>query len=164
MSASNTAIARRTRAGSIAAAAPALRARGARRASPCSRAPAPDPGQHDYAQQCEQRKPCDAFLPQGDHDERRKQRTDRGADIAADLEYRLGESMCTAGGHARDAGGFGVKHARAGSDQRCGEQQQPKIVCGGEQQQAAQREAHAHRQRVGLGFAIREPADDGLQE
>ena len=77
--------------------------------------------------------PC----PLRQHDERREQRTDRRARVAADLEHRLREAMTPARRHPRDARGLGMEHRRADADAA----QRPaaaagKVVRGRQQQQA----------------------------
>jgi hypothetical protein len=123
-----------------------------------------DLGQHEYAQQGKQCEPGNTPLAQGQHDERREQRTDGGADIAAHLEYGLRQAVRAARGHARHPRGLRMKDAGAGADEGGGDQQHAEKMCHRQQQQTAQRKAHAHGQRVGLGLAVGERADDGLQQ
>ena len=57
-------------------------------------------------------------LPARHDEERRQQRPDRRADVAADLEQRLREPVPPARRHPRDARGLGVKHRRPDAHQR----------------------------------------------
>ena len=64
--------------------------------------------------------PGDAALAIGRHEQRRGQRAERRAGIAADLEQRLRQAMTAARRHARHAAGFGMEHRRAEADQHGG--------------------------------------------
>ena len=88
---------------------------------------------------------------------------ERLAEIAADLEQRLGETVATARGHARHARGFGMEHRRAHADQRRGESRIIGSCRVRHQQQADQGEAHAEHQGIGLRLPVGVDADDRLQ-
>lgn len=65
--------------------------------------PVPDPRQHDDGEEGRQREPGDAALAARDDEKCRQQRPQRRADIAADLEERLRQTVLAARGHAGDA-------------------------------------------------------------
>lgn len=77
------------------------------------------------------------MLAERQHDEGGKQRTDRLAGIATDLEEGLRETMATAGGKTGNARRFRVEDRRAEADQACGNQQQFEAAGIAEQNEAA---------------------------
>ena len=85
----------------------------------------------------------------------RQERSDGGADIAADLKKGLRQAMPAARGQPRHSGGFGVEDGRAGADQGGGQQQQIEMVRHRQQQEAAEGGAHAD----GEGVAVTGDAD-----
>ncbi|VGP01898.1 hypothetical protein SB00610_00659 [Klebsiella quasipneumoniae subsp. similipneumoniae] len=109
--------------------------------------PAADLRQHDDSQQGGQYEPGDvAFTIRGD-DHRRQQRTKRTAEVAADLEQRLGQAVTAAGGHPRYAGRFRMENRGAGTHQRGGQQHHTEATSQRQEDQTAEGKAHAHRQR-----------------
>ena len=110
--------------------------------------------QHGHGQQRHQREDGDAALPMGHHDEGGQQRSDGGADIAADLKEGLRQAMPPARGQPRHPGGFGMEDGGAGADQGGGQQQQIEMVRHRQQQEAAEGGAHADGERKGLGMAV----------
>ncbi len=97
-------------------------------------------------------------------DEGRDQRACRRAEIAAELKQRLRETMLAARGHAGDARCFRMKDRGADADERRAAEQHDIMLREGEQQQSAEREGHADRQRIGARIAVRIEADEGLQK
>src|SRR6266478_10210879 len=77
--------------------------------------PGTDVGEHDDGDESEKRKPRDAGLSLGQN-EGGEQRAQRRASMATDLKERLRHAVLSAGSHARDAGGFGMKYGGAGAD------------------------------------------------
>ena len=86
--------------------------------------PDADIAQDRDRQQRHQREPRDGTLAETEHDRRRANRSQRLAEIAADLEQRLREAIASARSHAGDARGFRVERRRTKSNQRRGGQQQ----------------------------------------
>ena len=126
--------------------------------------PRADAGKHDHADQRDDGEPGDASLPVGQHDEGREQRTERRAEIAADLEHRLGEAVLAAGrepGHAR---GLWVKHRRSHADQSDGDQHQAIGRGKSGDDQAEQRTAHAEHERIGRGVTVGDEAHQRLEQ
>ena len=109
--------------------------------------PAADLRQHDNSQQSGKHEPSDvAFAVRGD-DHRRQQWAKRAAEVAAHLEQRLGQAVTAAGGHPRYAGRFRMENRGAGTYQRGGQQHHAEATGQREENQTAEGEAHAHRQR-----------------
>ncbi len=103
-------------------------------------------------------------LAEGHDDERRHQRPERLAEIAADLEQALREAVASAGGRARGARRLGVKDRAADADQRHGGQQQRVVPAERQRHEAAQRERHRRRQGVGHRAPVGEETDERLQQ
>ena len=59
--------------------------------------PAPHEGKDAHAAERHQREPRQAFLPARQNEKCRQQRTERAAEIAADLKQRLRETVRAAG-------------------------------------------------------------------
>ena len=126
--------------------------------------PAPHAGEHHHADERHHREPRDAALPVGEHDEGGEQRPDRRAEIAADLEHRLGEAVLSARGEARHPRGLGVEHRRSHADQR--RRQQHHAVARGHRHdhEPDERRAHADDERIRRRMAVGDVADDRLQD
>jgi hypothetical protein len=120
--------------------------------------------QYEHAGEGREGEPQDARLPVGQDDEGGKQRPYGGAEVAADLEHRLGETVAAPRGHARHARGLRVKHRGAGTDQSGRAQQQSVAVRIGEQRQAGEGEGHAGGERIGPGTRVGVAADQRLQD
>ena len=120
--------------------------------------------QDQHREQGDAGKPGDARLPERHDDEGGQQRPERTSHIAADLEHRLRETVPPAGGQTGDAGGFRVEYRGACSHHGGRQKQQVIRVGHGHQQQAAQREAHSHRQGIGFGVPVGVVAYEGLQQ
>src|SRR5262245_46925931 len=75
--------------------------------------PGPDLHEQRDADHRRDGEPADTCLAARQHDERRQQRTERGAGIATDLKQRLREPVATAGGQPRDPRRLRVKDGRA---------------------------------------------------
>ena len=103
-------------------------------------------------------------LPPRHDDERRQQRPDRRAGIAADLEQRLGKAISSAGGEPRHARGLGMKHRRADAHHRRGHQNRLEAAGHRQRHEPHEREAHADRQRERLGMPIGIHANQRLQQ
>ncbi len=126
--------------------------------------PASDRRQDDHAGQRQQREPGKTALTPWQDEERRNERAKRIAEIAADLEQRLRETVRATGSQPRQPRRFRMEDRRTDAHQ-CGT---------GEQRDKGRRESngskpykharHAERQRIGLRPAIGEETDDGLQE
>ena len=86
------------------------------------------------------------MLPEGHHDEGRKQRPQGLPEIAADLKKALREAVPAARGCARDARRLRVEHGAADADHRDRQQCQSIGARESQQHQADQRESHARRQ------------------
>src|SRR5688572_29049585 len=99
--------------------------------------PGADSGEHDDADEREQRKPDD--LSAISDDRRGKQRAEGAAGVAADLENRLGKAETSAGAEVRNAGCFGMENGGAEPDERDGHQDQGEIRRERKQDQAGQR-------------------------
>src|SRR5262249_58484080 len=96
---------------------------------PVSLVPVSDVDQQEDAEQRREREPGDARLAVRQHDEGREERTCGCAEVAADLEYRLRETVLATARHARDARGLRVKYRGAGTDQ-CGSDEQQLVARG----------------------------------
>ncbi len=72
--------------------------------------PLADLEQDRHGYQCGTREPHEAGLATRHDDESGKQRTAGLAEIAADLEQRLGKPITAACRHARHTRGFGMEH------------------------------------------------------
>ena len=70
------------------------------------------------ASEREQRESRDRVLPERHDDESRQQRSERLAEVSADLEQALGKAVPAARTRPRDARGFGRKDRAADSDDR----------------------------------------------
>ena len=126
--------------------------------------PVADAIEDDDADEGEDAEPCHAVLAARQDDEGGEQGTDGTARAAAYLEEGLGEAVLAAGGHAGDAGGFGMEDGGPDSDERSGEEQPVEGGGEGEQEQSGEGDSHADGQGVGRCAAIREVADEGLQQ
>lgn len=107
---------------------------------------------------------ADAALPERHDDQGGEHRPHRGAETAAELKHRLRKTVAAAGGKPRDACGFGVKHRRAETDKRGGDQDDEILVRGAEQQQAEEGRGHADRQRVRLRLLVSVMANHRLEQ
>ena len=94
----------------------------------------------------------------------REQRPERLPDVAADLEDRLGESVAAARRQARHARGFGMEGRGAAADQPDRKHHQGITGRHGEQQQAAQRKAHADRQESRKRMPVGDRANHRLEQ
>ena len=85
--------------------------------------PMSEPGQDGHASEGGEREPGEAGLAAGQDEEGGQQRAQRLAEIAADLEHRLRQSMLAAGGQPSDPRCLGVEDGGADSHQRRARQQ-----------------------------------------
>ena len=93
------------------------------------------------------REPRQARPASRHHDQRGEQRAERCADIAAGLKQRLREAVPAARGQPRDPRRLRMKDRRADADECRRQQEQPKVLREGQEQQSGQREQHAGRER-----------------
>ena len=126
--------------------------------------PHADARKHHHRQQSAEGEPGDRALPPRQDDERGHQGADGAADVAADLEQRLGEAVAPARSHARDARSFWMEHSRADADQRGGEHQHRITVRQRQQNQPDQGCAHADGQRIRLRPPVGVDSDGRLQQ
>jgi hypothetical protein len=117
-----------------------------------------------HGEQSRKREPGDAGLPARDYDEGCEKRPDRLPEIAADLEERLSEAMPAAGRCPGDARGFRVEHGRAGADEGGRDDDEAVRLGEGEQQEAAQRDAHPDRERERSRATVGVEPDERLQQ
>ena len=111
---------------------------GPSRAGMLSAVPVSNAEQHGHRQQCGRREPGNARLALRDHDKGGEDRPQRGADVAADLEQGLGQTVPSARGQARDSRSFGVKDSGADADQRRRQHQDRVATSAGQQEQRTQ--------------------------
>src|SRR3954451_3876439 len=107
--------------------------------------PAADAPEDEDREEGDRGEPGDAALPERHDDERGQYPSHRGAKTAAELEYRLRKTVAAAGGQPRDARRLRMKHRRAETDQRGGDEDDEIWVGGPEQQQPKDGRAHADR-------------------
>src|SRR5712664_3879619 len=125
--------------------------------------PGADVREQDNSEKCQKRKPRETRLSLGEH-ERREERAERGAGVAADLEKRLRHAVLSAGSHTRDARRFRMKYG--GADAHEGRGGENGSVAGGQRQsqQSGQADAHANRERVRLRAPVRIETDKRLED
>ncbi len=121
----------------------------------------PQDGDRDQGQKGENPQ---ARLAVADHEDGRRQGPDRRAEVAADLEHRLGEARPLARRHAGDARGLRVEHRRADAEDAGADQDHAIAVGDRQDRQADQREQGAARQGHGRGPLVGVPADQRLQD
>ncbi|MPL75540.1 hypothetical protein SDC9_21364 [bioreactor metagenome] len=126
--------------------------------------PAADPGQDGAGDHRKHAEEGDRAAPEGQHDEGREQRADRGAEIAAHLEHRLREPEAPARSEPRHPARLGVEDRRAEADQHRADDQQRPARRKGEHHHAEEGRDRGERQRPGLRPGIGEDADHRLQE
>ncbi|EGE55424.1 hypothetical protein RHECNPAF_930071 [Rhizobium etli CNPAF512] len=132
--------------------------------APMAHVPVAHPAQHDHADHGDGGKPRDAVLPERQHDEGGKQRTDRLAGIAADLKKGLRKTVATTGGKTGDTRRFRMEDRRTEADQACRQQQQCETAGVAEQNKTAKGARHADRQRIGHRPAVGDDPDHRLQQ
>src|SRR6267143_5584163 len=115
--------------------------------------PVADVREQDNAEKRKQRKPGDAGLALGQH-ESRKERAERGACVAAELEERLGRAVLAPRGQASDARGLRMEHGRANADERGGSENRSVTRSYRNSQETNESDAHPDGQRVGLRAAV----------
>ncbi len=118
---------------------------------------------HD-AEEGDEGEPFDLVLAAGDDDEGSEEGAEGGAGVASHLEEGLGEAVASTGGHAGDAGGFGVEDGGADANEGDGDEDDGEAGGDGEEAEAGEGEAHADGEGVGEGTAVGVPADEGLEE
>ena len=105
--------------------------------------PASQHCQQSHSNKCYQREPGEAALSPRQDDERRQQRPECVADIAADLEERLCESMSAARGQPREARRFRMKDCATKPEQCPAGEQHGEARRESQRDEAQQRAAHA---------------------
>ncbi len=136
----------------------------ARRREVVGAIPDADAPEHADGDHGDDREPGDARLAVGHYDRRREQGADGRADIAADLEDRLGEAVTAARRQTSDAGRFRMEDRRADPDQPGRDQKHAVCRRDRQQDQAAEARAHPDGQRVGLRPLVGVDADERLQQ
>ena len=99
-----------------------------------------------------------------DDDQRRQQRPERAARVAAHLEERLREAVPSARGEPRHARRLRMEDRRAHAHGGGGEEEGEETARVRQQHQTHEGNTHAGRQREGLGAAVGVQADKGLQD
>ena len=113
--------------------------------------PAADAPEHRDRDDGRDSEPGEAALPARQHDERREQRTERRAGVAADLEQRLREAVLPARRQPRDPRRLGMEDRRADADERRRREHGAEVPGPREQQQPGQREPMPTASEYGFG-------------
>ena len=131
---------------------------------PMRAVPAADADEQDDRDQRQDRERQDRALAERNDDKGRQERSGRLAEIPADLEEALGETVAAAGGRARHPRRLGVEDGAADADHRDRHENELVRPREGEQSQTDQREAHADRQDPVHRPPVGRVADEGLQQ
>ncbi len=126
--------------------------------------PVPQAGQDEHAAQRRKREPSEAVLSTGKDEERGDERTQRRAEIAADLKQRLRQSMRTRRTPAGRCAMIRMEDGRAEPQHHPPGQQYGVARRKSQRDEPDQRRTHAERQRVGLRLTVGVETDEGLQQ